>query len=707
MHSPLRLFAHAALLACLLGSGAWVCAATNDATQKKVTQKKAGNKKVANKKLANQSPEPRNVTLNFVDAEIGSVVKAMSDMTGKTILVDPRVKGTLQVTSPQPVSAKTAYETLLAAMRMQGYAAVEMDGVVRILPEADAKFYAPHFAGKRKNTLRGEMETRVFSLQHESATQLLQALRPQAGASSTMNADAVSNTLVVTDYVSNLDRLAQIIENLDAQSADEPVLIPLKHAHAQDVALLINKVYRTAQHAGAGGNGNANGGATAPGMESERLDVAVDVRSNSLILRSRNRSLISRVQNTIAALDKETPVAGNVHVVYLKNAEAVKVAETLRRIMAVDTSPAQAPAAANGARPAAGGPAVPADSGAGMIQADAASNSLIITASEAVFNNIKAVIEKLDMRRAQVLVEALIAEVSAEKATELGIQWFDASGAATSNSSEAKFFGGFGSTGPNNIASVAVNPLGAAKGLNLGVVKGQLTLPGGITIMNLGVLARALQVQADANILSTPTLMMLDNEEAKISVGTNVPFSTGQYNVTGTATPFQTIERKDIGLTLKVKPQISEGGTVRLQIYQEVSKLRSGTDNVTLATTDKRSIESMVLVDDGQIVVLGGLIEDQVQNIEDKVPLLGDVPVLGHLFRYNTRKIGKTNLMVFLRPQVVRDSKSAAAVTHPRYDYIVGQQQATATEFKPTLPDANAAILHSPNTAINGVPAVK
>lgn len=646
---------------------------------KKPPRKKVAPRKQARKSSPAQAAAAETVMLNFVDASIGSVVKAMGDITGKAIVVDPRVKGTLQVTSPRPVSPKTAYEILLAALRMQGYASVEMDGVVRIVPEAEAKLYAVPAAGVRKATMRGEMETRVFELKHESATQLLAALRPLVGTNSVMNANPVSNTLVVTDYANNLDRLGQIIDNLDMQSADEPVLIPVRYANAQDIATQIGKLYRLS----VAGAGTAGAVGAPAGTEAERLDVAVDTRSNSLILRSRNRSLISRVQNMVGGLDTQTSSAGNIHVVYLKNAEATKVAETLRRIVSGDGGAQPATAVTPGV--AAGRPSG-GEVGPGMIQADAASNSLIITASDAVFSNLKSVVEKLDVRRAQVLVEALIAEVSAEKASELGIQWFDASG-GTASTNDSKFFGGFGTTGQSNIASVAANPAKAAQGLNLGVVKGQLNIPGVGTIMNLGLLARALQVQADANILSTPTLMTLDNEEAKISVGTNVPFSTGQYNVTGTATPFQTIERKDVGLTLRVKPQISEGGTVRLQIYQEVSKIRQDTTNVTLATTDKRSIDSMVLVDDGQIVVLGGLIEDQMQGVEDKVPVLGDVPLLGNLFRYNTRKMTKTNLMVFLRPQVVRDSRTATALTHPRYDYIVGQQRGVTLEEQPRLPD--------------------
>jgi general secretion pathway protein D len=675
---PIRNLLNAACLAGLLGYGAFVSGAA-----------------------------PEKITLNFVNAEIGAVVQAMGGISGKTIIVDPRVKGTLQVTAPDPVTPKMAYEIILAALRMQGFAAVEVDDVVLVLPEADAKFYASPVASKGKNKVSGKTETRVFALKNESAAQMLQTLRPLVGPTSAMNADAGSNSLVVTDYSTNLDRLARIIEHLDIPWADEPVLIPVKYASAQEIAALIGRIYRSESNgAGAQGGQGGQGGSVS---DVNRLDMAVDVRSNSLILRSRNRNLIARVVSMVASVDTRTPAAGNVNIMYLKNAEATKVAETLRRILMGDGGSAQSAAqtapAQGGARLAGGqsggqlgaqtaGQPQAVDQGPSMIQADAASNSLIITASEAVFNNLKAVVEKLDVRRAQVLVEALIVEISAEKATEFGIQWFDASGAPKSNNS-SKFFGGFANSGgPSNLANVAASPQNAVKGLSIGLVNGTLTLPGVGTILNLGVLARALETQADVNILSTPTLMTLDNEEAKISVGSNVPFSTGQYTTTGSVVaPFQTIERRDVGLTLRVKPQISEGGTVRLQIYQEVSKLRQGTEDVTLATTDKRSIESMVLVDDGQILVLGGLIEDTLQDVKDKVPLLGDLPVLGQFFRYNTQKRGKTNLMVFLRPLVVRDSRDAVAVTHPRYDHIMGvQRNAAATEDKPMLPAVDAAM---------------
>jgi len=625
------------------------------------------------------------ITLNFANADIESVVKAMSEMTGRTFIVDPRVKGTLNISTPKPVSSSVAYEILLATLRMQGFAAVEADGVVRVLPEADAKFYAaPGLYKGRKSKVSGTMATRVFVLKHESAVQLLSVLRPLVGGNSAISADASTNSIVLTDYADNLERMAGILESLDMPRADEPVLIPLRHAMATEVAGLLDKIFPSPA------------GGPAANNEVDRLNIAIDSRSNSLIVRGRDRSLVSRVQGMVASLDTPTSVAGNVHVLYLKNAEAVKMAETLRRILSADTSSPATPAAtpASGTTPArsAGQTSSSAEAvGAGMVQADAASNALIITAPDAVFENIRAVVEQLDVRRAQVLVEALIAEVSADKAAEFGIQW-----AAASNGSGLQVGGLFGNsnvgTGGSNIGNLIAAASdggtlqaasGLASGFNLALFNSQ----------SLGALARALETDVNANILSTPTLLTLDNEEAKMSVGSNVPFKTGSATITGTATPYETIERKDIGLSLKVKPQISEGGTVRLQIVQEVSKLRTDSEDVTLAATDKRAIESTVLVDDGQIVVLGGLIEEQVQDVEDSVPLLGDIPVLGHLFRYNSRTHVKTNLMVFLRPVIVRTAADAARVTHSRYDYIKGLQTNASPEHKVMLPDVTAPVL--------------
>jgi len=420
----------------------------------------------------------------------------------------------------------------------------------------------------------------------------------------------------------------------------------------------------------------------------------------------------------------------------LKNAEAVRVAETLRAIYLGDgaggggngaratgasaltsSAPASAVSTAGGAAaqsPATTplnlsyGPSGSNGSGgsassslsSGMIQADPSTNSIIINAPDAIYNSLRAALDKLDVRRAQVYVEALIAEVTADRAAELGVQWQDLSG-VPSTTGQARGFGGtnFG-TASQNILGIAANPAGAGAGLNIGVIKGTVTLPGVGPVLNLGLLVRALESDSNANILSTPTLLTLDNEEARIVIGQNVPFITGQYALSGAATtptPFQTVERRDVGLTLRIKPQISQGGTVRLQLYQEVSSVQD-TTNVAGVITNKRSIESTVLVDDGQIIVIGGLIQDTVKDGTDKVPVMGDLPLIGGLFRYSTRSRSKTNLMVFLRPTVLRDAARADPLTGDRYDYILGEQKKTQPGQSsvlinvptPTLPPAAA-----------------
>lgn len=625
------------------------------------------------------------ITLNFVNADIHSVIQAMSEMTGRTFVVDPRVKGTLRITSPRPVSPSVAYDIVLSALRMQGYAAIQSDGVVRIVPEADAKFHATTSTGKsRRKRAGGEMVTRVFSLRHESAPQLQAALRSLVGPNGTFSADASSNTLIVTDYADNLASLEQVIASLDVPSVDEPVLIPLKYVSAKELAALVTRVFAPMP-------------GQAPGGGIDLLQIAVDDRSNSLIVRGRDRSLVGKVQNLAATLDVPTPVAGNVHVIYLKNAQAVEVAKTLRNILASDTGSVTQTAAAQPATTqlaTATATSSSQDLGPGMVQADPGSNALIITAPEAVFANLKAVVEKLDVRRAQVLIEALIVEVSADKAAEFGIQWIGAGTVSGDNTLGGLFGNSTPATNIGVITAAATSGttaglLGIASGLTVGFLKGE----------SFGVLARALETEAGGNILSTPSLLTLDNEEAKISVGSNVAFATGSFTTPASASdglsnPFTTFERQDVGLTLKVKPQISEGGTVRMVISQEVSQLRPspGTDP-TLASTDKRSIDSTVLVDDGQVVVLGGLIQDQMTDGEDSVPFLGDLPVVGQLFRYSNRKRTKTNLMVFLRPMIVRTAADAAAVTSPRYDYILGQEKSLAPGSKFMLPDVSTPLI--------------
>jgi len=639
---------------------------------------------------AERTDGPDVVTLNFINAEIEGVVKAVSEITGKNFVLDPRIKGTINIFSAKPLPRALVYEVFLAALRVQGYAAIEDRGIVTIVPAIDAKLYPSPTHGPQDKSRGGgdRIQTQVFTLRYESASQLVPILRPLISPNNPITAYPASNSLVVTDYAGNLLRIEKIIDSIDQPSSTEPVVIPLSHASALDVAQTVNKLFTEATSAGAGDS-------------TQRLTVVADARSNSLILRAENPSRLFRLRSLVATLDSPTSAAGNLNVVYLKNAEAVKVAETLRAVYLGEIAapaaprPMALPVAASPAGtppPALPGPQAVALS-SGMIQADAATNSILINAPDAIYNNLRAALDKLDVRRAQVYVEALIAELTADKAAEFGIQWQDLSGAGKSGT---QGFGGtnFGGSG-QNIVGQSLNPATAGRGLNIGVVKGRVTIPGVGEILNLRILVRALETDNNANILSTPTLLTLDNEEARITIGQNVPFITGQYALSGAATtptPFQTIERRDVGLTLRVKPQISEGGTVRLQLYQEVSSVQD-TSNPAGLITNKRAVESTVLVDDGQIVVIGGLIQDSVKDGVEKVPLLGDIPVLGALFTYSTRSRTKTNLMVFLRPTVLRDAQRADSLTSSRYDYILGEQNKAAPAPNPPLPDMEAPTL--------------
>jgi general secretion pathway protein D len=610
-----------------------------------------------------QPPEADTVTLNFVNADIEGVVKAVSEITGKNFVLDPRVKGVVNIVSARPVARGLVYEVFLSALRLQGYAAVEDRGVVKIIPEADAKLHQGRTIGPNDRRGAGDqIQTQVFTLKYESAAQLLPVLRPLIAPANTIAVYPGSNTLVITDYAGNLQRIERIIDAIDQPGGTDPVVIPLRNASAVDVALMVNRLF-------------ADPAQGAPGATdtSQRLMVVADPRSNSLVARSDNASRITRLRTLAAMLDTPSSAAGNLHVVYLKNAEAVKVAETLRAIYlgeSVLAAPPRSMALPVAASPSGGpqpvsSPLAPALAAPqivalspGMIQADPATNSILINAPDTIYNNLRAALDLLDVRRAQVYVEALIAEITADKAAEFGIQWQNLRGAGATDSS-ARAFGGTNFGGPGqNVLGISANPASAGRGLNIGVIKGMVKIPGVGEILNLGLLVRALETDNNANILSTPTLLTLDNEEARIVIGQNVPFITGQYALSGAATtptPFQTVERRDVGLTLRVRPQISEGGTVRLQIYQEVSSVQD-TTNPAGVITNKRAVESMVLVDDGQIVVIGGLIQDTVRDGIEKVPFLGDLPLLGTLFTYKTRSSSKTNLMVFLRPTVLRNA---------------------------------------------------
>ena len=633
------------------------------------------------------------ITLNFVGAEIDAVARAMATITGRSVVVDPRVKGVLTLTTERPVTPAVAYNQFLAALRLQGAAMVDAGGMDKIVPEADAKLQSAGVTvGDASKMVAGsQIVTQIFKLNFESANNLVAVLRPLISPNNTINVNPGNNSLVITDYADNLRRLAQIIAAMDVSNATDVEIITLKHAIASDLAPLVLRLIDAP--AGAAG--------AAPGQAADasfKTTLVAEPRSNSLILRAANPARVALVKSLIDKLDQPTAGtagdAGNIHVVYLKNAEATKIAATLRAALAGE---ARSPTASTGA-PAAGTPAnapqTNQPSTGGQIQADPSTNSLIITAPEPQYRQIRAVIDKLDMRRAQVFVESLIAEVNADKAAEFGIQWQGLLG--QNGDLNVGLLGTNFRIGGQNIISLAsgAGTVAPSAGLNVGVAQ----RTSGIYV--LGFLARYLQANGDGNILSTPNLLTLDNEEAKIVIGQNVPFVTGTYANSGnnssgnTVNPFQTIERKDVGLTLKVRPQISENGTVRLSISQEVSSVQASTVGAANGpTTNKRSIDTNVLVNDGSIVVLGGLLQDEYAGNEEKVPGLGDIPILGALFKSETRSRKKTNLMVFIRPVVMRDAGSADALTMDRYDLMRGKQQAAQPEPSVAVPINEAPVL--------------
>ncbi len=660
--------------------------------------------------------------LNFVGADIEAVIKAVGHYTNITFLIDPRVKGQLTLVSEGPLTKSQAFALLTSALRLQGFAIVSGDGYAKVVPEAEAKLQAtPTQVGGA--TLKGDqIATQVFQLNYESAANLVTVLRPLITPNNTINANPGNNTLVVTDYADNLKRLGKIVAALDAPSHTDLDVIPVRYAIASDLATMMNKLLEP----GAGGGG-----------DSGRVSVLADPRTNSLVVRAPSAARANLAKSLIAKLDQPTQQLGNVHVVYLKNAEATKLAQTLRAVVSGDSSITGA--ALGGSGSSAGGlgqgqsggslaggqqqqggmggagtgstnPLLNAGSNSGQqlnaggaggfIQADASTNTLIITAPESVYRNLRAVIDQLDVRRAQVYLESLIVEVSSDKASEFGVQWMGATG----NDNSTYRVGGIQSlsSGDSNLATLVgkakAGTPSVSNGLTIGVFK---QLASGA--LGLGAVAHALETDGGTNILSTPNVVTLDNEVATIRVGQNVPILTGQFTTTsGTnANPFQTIDRKDVGLTLKVRPQISEGGTVKLAIYNESSSIDTSVSSNSGIILKTRVIETNVIADDGQVIVLGGLISDDATDSADKVRGLADIPILGNLFKYQKRGRTKTNLMVFLRPVVVRNRDQSNELATDRYDYMRATQQAVKPDDTVLLKDLGQPMLPQLN---NGQP---
>ncbi|MDQ0080247.1 general secretion pathway protein D [Variovorax boronicumulans] len=666
------------------------------------------------------------ITLNFSNADIEAVARTMAVVTGRNVVVDPRVKGTMDLVTDRAVQPAAAFNQFAAALRLQGFAVVEADGLYKVVLEANAKLQSVAVntsIGAVPASASNQVVTQIFRLNHESPNALMPVLRPLIPPNNTINVNPGSNSLVITDYADNMRRLARIIAALDVPNASDVEVIQLKHSIATDLIPLVQRLIDGGA-SGAPSVSEAPGGADA----SFRTTLLADARSNSVLMRAANPARAQLVRTLIEKLDRppaesSNGAAGNIYVIYLKNAEAVRLAATLRAAMAANrpsgttgagaadgSSAVPQQATQNSTGGQSGSPAANQPSTGGQIQADPTTNSLIITAPEPQYRQMRAVIDKLDGRRAQVMIEALIVEVSASKAANFGVQWQSAlgnNGVIGTNSSlnKTNILALTQALATRNAAGLASS---IQPGLNLGIA-GKI---GGQYI--LGAIANFFNSDGDANVLSTPNLLTLDNEEARIIIGQNVPFPTGSYASTSGSVgvnPFTTVERKDVGLTLRVRPTINENGTVRMTIFQETSTVdQNSLTNVNGPTTNKRSIESSVLVEDGGLVMLGGLLSDTYNNNIEKVPLAGDIPVLGNLFKNENRTRTKSNLMMFLRPAVMRDGTSTEAFAYDRYDEIRGQQLQTqpntdnimlrGVNAAPVLPDTRKLAPSPPRGAL-------
>jgi general secretion pathway protein D len=607
------------------------------------------------------------ITLNLKDADIRALISTVSKFTGKNFIIDPRVKAKVTVVSANTLTPEAVYEVFLSVLQVHGYAAVPTGSVIKIVPEVNAKQGPLPLSGSKDTFADDELITKIIRLDHVPASQLVPILRPLVPQQGHLAAYNPTNTLIITDHAGNIQRLLKIIAGVDRPDSDELEIIPLKHASASELVRILNSL---------------NAGAAAKDA-TNKIKLAADDRTNSILVTG-DRSSRLKIRATITYLD--TPLedgGGNTHVIYLKYAKAENLVTILTGLKEQSN---KAVASKVKAAP------VKATSGSvisqnAIIQGDEATNALIITADTNTVKNLKAVIRQLDIRRAQVLVEAIIAEITTNNNKEIGVGFAVDGTTRDSGALPAGIsnFAGVGDLLTSVVSGTAPTSLPAGLSFGLGGDNGS-----GI---RYGALLRALQTDQNTNILSTPNIVTLDNEEAELIVGQNLPFVTGSFTGTGSTNPnnpFQTIERQDVGLTLKVTPQINEGDTVQMVIEQEVSSVIPGTIEQGIATR-KRSIKTSVLVDDGGILILGGLIADEVSDTESKVPLLGDIPIIGFLFRTENTTKSKQNLMVFLRPTILRDHKDAAFVTNEKYSHLRGVESGAYNQEDGSfglLPDA-------------------
>ncbi|MBS0487534.1 MAG: type II secretion system secretin GspD [Proteobacteria bacterium] len=631
---------------------------------------------------------PGTHTLNMKDADIQALIATVSEITGKNFIVGPNVQGKVTVVSARPMKPDEIYDVFLSVLRVHGYAAIPSGSMVKIVPEAVAQQDGSGGLNGTRQHEADEIVTQIVPVKHVAATDLVPILRPLMPQGAQLIAHPASNSLVVSDRAGNVERMISIIHRIDTVSDSGVDVIPLQHASAAEVARILGQLADT------------------KGAESaDAPHVFADERTNSILL-SGGKSGRLRLRALVAHLDTPISDGGETQVVYLNYANAKDLVPILEGVAATLTgdTPPNAKAAAGAA---AGSGASSSGASTATIQAHEGDNALVISAPPAVFRSLQAVIRQLDIRRAQVLIEAVIAEVSDETANELGIQWQIPLGDKSHVLGGTNFTG---NTPGNNIFNVTggLNASGGpaislGNGLNLGYLD-TVTL-NGKQLLSLGGLLSALRSNGKNNILSTPSIMTLDNQEAMIKVAQEVPFVTGSYttntggnsgsngNTTGIGNPFQTIQRKDVGLTLTVTPHINSGDTVRLDIHQEVSNLLPPVQGAVDLVTNKREIKTTVMVKDDSLLVLGGLISDNVKDSVQKVPALGDIPLIGNLFRYRSNDHQKQDLMVFLHPKILRDAASEAQVSGEKYNFLRTEQLRMRENSETITPRAQQPML--------------
>ena len=585
------------------------------------------------------------ITLNLKQADIRALISTVSKFTGKNFVVDPRVKAKVTVVSSNTMSESEVYEVFLSVLQVHGYAAVPVGSIIKIVPEVNAK-QGPLPVVRGSQNHGDELITKVITLDHVPAAQLVPILRPLVPQQGHLAAYNPTNTLIVTDHAANIKRLVKIIRHIDRPESDELEIIPLKHASASELVRILNSL-------------QSSGGAKS--AAAKKITLAADDRTNSILMSGERASRL-KIRATIAHLD--TPLeneAGNTHVIYLKYAKAEDIVTILSGVQKNQekTNKKVKKAVTSAKTPEAD------------IQADEATNSLIITAGPDVVRRMKSIIRQLDIRRAQVLVESIIAEISNNTGKEFSSQFVVGPPEDSSSSTVPIGVGNFGGAG-GIIGLFSGDQSTVGSSIGDGITFGFGSNDG----TRFAFLLKALSADAATNILSTPSVVTLDNQEASIVIAQNVPFLTGSFTTAadGASNPFQTVERQDVGITLKVTPQINDGNTIKLEIDQEVSNVSSSSASNGGIITNKRQIATSVLVEDGEILVLGGLIDDQLRDTVSKVPVLGDIPLLGWLFRSHSTSKEKQNLMVFMRPSIMRDAGSAAHHTNQKYNYLRAQQ---------------------------------